>query len=129
MAAGIVASAEPDGYTLLTADIQQMAITPFLFSDLPFDVATDFSPISLMISMPLFMMVNPNGDYKDLQELASFSKSNPVMYATPGVGSIHHIAMESLRHAMDLEMTHIPYKGAAQVITASGSISKKFGDT
>jgi tripartite-type tricarboxylate transporter receptor subunit TctC len=124
-AAGFVAKSPADGYTLLTADIQQMAITPFLFSNLPFDAATDFAPVSLMISMPLFLMVKPGDKLDSLKELASSSSSRPITYATPGIGSIHHIAMESLKSSMRFNMTHVPYKGAALVMSGflAGDVS------
>jgi tripartite-type tricarboxylate transporter receptor subunit TctC len=110
-AAGFVAKSPADGYTLLTADIQQMA--------------TDFAPVSLMISMPLFLMVKPGDKLDSLKELASSSSSRPITYATPGIGSIHHIAMESLKSSMRFNMTHVPYKGAALVMSGflAGDVS------
>jgi tripartite-type tricarboxylate transporter receptor subunit TctC len=124
-AASVVAKAPADGYTLLTADIQQMAITPFLFANLPFNVATDFAPVNLMISMPLFLMVKPGDKLDSLKELSSSAASRPITYATPGIGSIHHIAMESFKSAARFDMTHVPYKGAALVITGflAGDVS------
>lgn len=116
LAAGEVARAPADGYTLLTADIQQTGIMPFLFSELPFNMEKDLRPISLMISMPLFLMVPADSKITNLNDLADTSKSTSLMYATPGVGSVHHITMESLRRGMNFDITHVPYKGASQVV-------------
>lgn len=122
-AASLVAKAPADGHTLLMADIQQNGITPFLFSNLPFDMAKDFTPVSLMISMPLFMMSRPGDKLDTLKDLVSSKRS--ITYATPGIGSIHHIAMESMKSALKLDMVHVPYKGASLVVSGflAGDVS------
>ena len=122
-----VARAAPDGYTLLVADIGQLAISPYLFKKVPFDPMKDFAPISMVASTPLFIAVNPSLNINTLQDLIARAKKEPgkLSYGSAGIGSIHHISMESLKNDLALDITHIPYKGSGQSVPAfmAGDVS------
>lgn len=122
-----VARAPADGYTLLVADIGQLAITPFLFKKVPFDPINDFAPISMVASTPLFIAANPSLNINSLQELVARAKKEPgkLSYGSAGIGSIHHISMESLKHELGVDLVHIPYKGSGQSVPAfmAGDVS------
>jgi tripartite-type tricarboxylate transporter receptor subunit TctC len=115
-----VARAAADGYTLLVADIGQLAITPFLFKKVPFDPIKDFAPISMVASTPLFIAVNPSLNVTTFQDLVARAKKEPgkFSYGSAGIGSIHHISMESLKHELGVDIVHVPYKGSGQSVPA-----------
>jgi tripartite-type tricarboxylate transporter receptor subunit TctC len=118
--AEMVAHAAPDGYTFLVADVGQVAINQFLYANLPYDPAKDFVPVSLIATANLFLVTNAGVPVKDFGELVALAKARPgqLNYGSSGVGSIHHLATESLRSALGLSIVHIPYKGTGQSIPA-----------
>ena len=115
-----VARAAPDGYTFLVADVGQLAINPFLYAKLPYDPAKDLAPVTLMATASLFLVVNQSVPVKDFHELVALARSKPgvLNYGSSGIGSIHHLSMESLKSALRLDIVHVPYKGAGQSIPA-----------
>lgn len=110
----LVAKAEPDGYTLLVPDIAQLAVNPFLFTKLPYDSVKDFAPISLIGSIPLFLVVRPALQVNSVNDLVTLAKAKPgqLTYGTGGVGSLAHILMESFKRPVGLDIVHVPYKGS-----------------
>jgi len=122
-----VARATPDGYTFLVADVGQVAINPSLYAKLPYDPAKDLAPVSLIATANLFLVANASVPAKDFQELVALARAKPgvLNYGSSGVGSIHHLAMESLKSALGLDIVHVPYKGAGQSIPAlvAGDVS------
>ena len=122
----MVAKSAPDGYTLLFADSAR-TIGPYMQKDLPFDFAKDFSPIGLMALTPLLLLANPNAPVKSFDELITYAKANPgkLTYGSSGNGTPQHFAVELLKAAADIDLTHVPYKGAAAVVNdaVGGQIS------
>jgi tripartite-type tricarboxylate transporter receptor subunit TctC len=116
----MVAKAEPDGYTLLVPDIAQLAINPYLFNKLPYDSVKSFAPISLIGTIPLFLVVQPSMNVNTVPELIVLVKSKPgqLNYGTGGIGSLAHILMESFKHPLGLDIVHVPYKGSGQSVPA-----------
>jgi len=114
----LVAKAAPDGYTLLLGYIGPLAINPTLFGNLPFRPLEDFAPVSLLVTTPLVVVVNPAFPPATMQELVKFAKASPkpVFYASPGSGSANHMATELFRLAAGVELTQIPYKGLAPAV-------------
>ena len=114
IAAGAVASAAPDGYTLLYGSTSLM-IAPGIYENLSFDPVKSFAPVAGTVTDPLTIAVNPNFAARTTTELIELVKANPgkFNYGSPGVGSVHHLAMESFKTAAGLQIVHIPYKGAA----------------
>lgn len=116
--ANFVAKAQPDGYTLLlTASIH--VTTPFLFKNVPYDVVTDFTPISLVAVGPLIVSTAPNVPAKDLKEFFELVRQSPDKYtfATSSFGSAGHLAIELLKRQAGVNALVIPYKGAGPMLT------------
>ncbi|MGJ7582242.1 Bug family tripartite tricarboxylate transporter substrate binding protein [Variovorax sp. RHLX14] len=113
--AQIVATARPDGYTVISADNALLAFNEFLFGKLPFDPTTDFTYIGGISRFPLALVVHPSVPVKTVAEFVAFAKANPgkLNYASSGNGSPHHLAMELFKSRTGIFVTHIPYRGAA----------------
>jgi len=111
-----VAKAAPDGYTLLVPDVPQTAINPHMFAKLPYDPAKDFAPVSLIATIPLFIVSQPAMPVNSVAELVAAAKAAPgkFNYGSAGIGSLHHILMESFKGALGLDIVHVPYKGSGQ---------------
>lgn len=119
-AADIAAHSTPDGLTVFFSDIQQLAINPYLFKKLPYDPGNDFAPVTLAAAIPLYVAVQSPLKINNLAELAAAAKAKPgsLTYGSSGIGSIHHIAMESLLSSLGIAVTHVPYRGAGQSVPA-----------
>ncbi len=119
-AAETVAKSSADGHTMFFSDIQQLAINPYMFSKLPYDPVKDFSPVMLVGSIPLFVAAQSSLGISNLKDLVIYAKANPgkLTYGSSGIGSIHHISMESLKVALGLDIVHVPYKGVGQSVPA-----------
>jgi tripartite-type tricarboxylate transporter receptor subunit TctC len=111
----LTAKSNPDGHTVLFVAISH-AINPLLNRKLPYDTDRDFTPVSLIASMPLLVAVHPSLPAKSVQELVALAKSRPkpLNYASGGVGSSQHLAAELLNYMAKIRMTHVPYKGGNQ---------------
>jgi tripartite-type tricarboxylate transporter receptor subunit TctC len=118
IAARSVAQAKPDGYTLLFSS-SSIAPTPYIYKNLGYDLYADFEPVaSVGILDGLLMLVDVKSPIKSLQEFIAYAKKERVVYGTPGVGNILHLATEKFSKAADISMQHVPYKGASEVMTA-----------
>ena len=108
-----VARAGPDGYTLLITHIGSLALNPFLYSNLPFDVNRDFVHLSLLAKVPNIFVVHESVPAKDLREFVALAKKQPgtLYYGSAGNGSAGHLAMEYLKLVAGIELQHVPYKG------------------
>jgi len=116
--ANYVAKAAPDGYTLmLTASIH--VVTPFLHKVVPYDVVTDFTPISLVASGPLIVSTSAQTPAKNLKEFFDLVRKDPNKYtfATSSFGSAGHMAIELLKRDAGVDTLVIPYKGASPALT------------
>lgn len=116
--ADAVAKAKPDGYTVMSADNAMMAFNEHLFKKLPYSPEKDFTYIGTIGRLPLALVVNPGFPAKTFAEFLAYVKANPgkVDYASPGLGSPHHLAMEMFKTRTKTAMTHIAYKGAAPAV-------------
>jgi tripartite-type tricarboxylate transporter receptor subunit TctC len=116
--ANYVAKSNPDGYTmLLTASIH--VVTPFLHKSVPYDVVTDFTPITLVASGPLVVSTAPNVPANTLKELFDLVRKDPTKYtfATSSFGSAGHLAVELLKRDAGVDTPVIAYKGAGPALT------------
>jgi tripartite-type tricarboxylate transporter receptor subunit TctC len=120
LATAQAAKSPADGYTLLSTDVGQIAIAPFLFKGLPYDSVRDFAPISMVAGVPLVLATNAKTNIKTVADLIREAKANPgkLSYASSGIGSIHHIAMEMFKREAGIDVAHIPYKGSGQSVPA-----------
>ena len=116
IAAGVVARATPDGYTLLMTSMGH-TITPALYK-LNYDAVKDFAPISLFVQSPSVLAVHPSLPVKSVKELIAFAKPRPneILFSSSGSGSGQHLAMELLNRMAGLKLVHVPYKGTAPSI-------------
>jgi tripartite-type tricarboxylate transporter receptor subunit TctC len=118
IAARSVAQAKPDGYTLLFSS-SSIAPTPYIYKNLGYDMLTELEPVaSVGILDGLLMLVDVKSSIKSLPEFIAYAKKERVLYGTPGVGNILHLATEKFSKAAGISMQHVPYKGASEVMTA-----------
>ena len=115
-----VAKAAPDGYTLLVADVTQIAVNPHLFSSLPYDPLKELTGVSMLGTSPLYLVAHPSLAANDMKGLIALVHSQPgkISYGSSGLGSIHHLAMEALKTGLKLDLVHVPYKGTGQSVPA-----------
>jgi tripartite-type tricarboxylate transporter receptor subunit TctC len=116
IAGDYIAKAAPDGYTIWLQDITSHSINATLFAKLPYDSVTSFTPIAMVASTPLMLVVHPSTPAKNLQELIALVKANPAKssYGSSGAGTTPHIASEMFRMAMGgFDLLHVPYKGSS----------------
>lgn len=118
--ADIVARSWPDGYTLLMTFVN-FSIYPSLHPHLSFDPVKDFAPISILAATPLILVVNPKLPATTVKELIALGRARVVTlsYASPGVGSLGHLAGELFKSMTKIEITHVPYKGGGPSLTAT----------
>jgi len=114
-----VARAEPDGYTLIIGHIGTLAVNPYMFAKLPFDVDKDFVPVSLLAKVPNIFVVNASVPAKDLKEFVALARAKPgqLNYGSAGNGSAGHLAFEYLKLVTNIDVAHVPYKGTGPQLT------------
>lgn len=113
-----VSRATPDGNTILLTSLGAMAISPHLQKDLPFDPLTDFTPVTQLVSQPPIYAVRADSPVSDMKGLIEMARQQPgkVSVGTTGTGSTVHISMEILKAKNGVDMTHVPYRGAAPAL-------------
>lgn len=118
IAAGAVAKAPGDGYTVMSADNGPLVLNTALFKTLPYNPEKDFAPVGMMVRFPLLLVVNPASGYGSAKQLIEDLRRHPdkLSYASAGIGSPHHVAMEMLRQRAKFDAVHVAYKGAAPAI-------------
>lgn len=114
-----VAKAEPDGYTLALMPVGNAAVNPALFASLPYDPVRDFAPITQLASVENVLVVSAQSPIKSAQDLIARgrARTTSLTYASPGAGSMAHLAAELLARSAGFEMTHVPYRGVAPALT------------
>jgi tripartite-type tricarboxylate transporter receptor subunit TctC len=116
VAAGQVAKATPDGYTVMMGHVSVNAIAPSLFSNLSYDVLKDFAPIAIAAAVPHFVVTHPSLPVTNLRELIAHLKSQPgkLTFPSAGNGSMPHLAGEIFKSLAGVQVMHVPYKGSGQ---------------
>jgi tripartite-type tricarboxylate transporter receptor subunit TctC len=129
-----VAKAAPDGYTLLLASLAQLTINPALYDKMPYDTVKDVAPITQAVFTPNILAVNNDVPAKSVAELVALARAQPqpgkLTFGSAGVGTSQHLAGELFKSKAHVDMQHVPYRGAAPVITdlLGGRISMFFGN-
>jgi tripartite-type tricarboxylate transporter receptor subunit TctC len=115
----MVAKAAPDGYTLVVSGVASHAIAPSLSKKFAFDPIQDFSHIALFGGPPNVIAVNTSVPARDVKEFVTYAKSQQgkISYGSPGNGTQGHLFAEHFKQLVGVDMTHIPYKGAAPAVT------------
>ena len=128
----IVANASADGYNILVI-AQGFTANPFLYKKLPYRTPEDFAPITILAYGPNVLVVHPTVKAASVKELIALAKQQPgkLNYATSGVGAASHLAIEMFKRMSDVEMVHIPYKGAGAATAAvvAGQVNLLFTST
>lgn len=114
-----VAKSPPDGYTLALVPVGNAAVNPSLFKDLPYDIVKEFAPISQIATVENVLVVAAGAPYATVADLVAAGKTATanLTYATPGAGSLAHLAAELLAHGGGFSMRHVPYRGVAPALT------------
>ena len=112
-----IAKAPADGYTIGMGVISSLAIAPALNPKLPFNVKTDFTPISMVGIAKGAIVAHPSAPFNDLKGLIAYAKANPgkLSYGSSGIGTSNHLAGEYLSALAGIDMVHVPYKGSSQL--------------
>jgi tripartite-type tricarboxylate transporter receptor subunit TctC len=112
-------SAPADGYTFLMSDGAVLSISPLIYLKLPYN-PKDILPVAMVARAPIWLAAHPKVPVTNFQELVAYAKANPgkLNYGSSGVGSFHHLSMEAIQSSLGLRMTHVPYKGSADSVTA-----------
>ncbi len=129
LAAGQVAAAEADGYTLLINSVSHAGVEA-LYQKLPYETLRDFAGISQLTSAPNVLVVAPSQGIKTAAELIALARQKPgqVNFGSAGVGSGTHMTLEQFRLATGIQVVHVPYKGVPEVLTdtATGRVNTSF---
>ncbi len=117
--AAAVASAKPDGYTLLLSSNSTFTLNPVLQPKLPYDPVKSFEPLAMVANLALAVLVNPGVPAQNLKELMALARATPdkYMYASFGNGTVSNFAGEMLNAAAGVKMTHVPYRGSSPAMT------------
>jgi tripartite-type tricarboxylate transporter receptor subunit TctC len=119
VAGELVAKSEPDGHTLLLVS-SGAAVSAALFKQLPFDTVKDFTPVSMLATFDLALVVAENGRFKSLADLLAYGRANPgkLNIGTPNIGTTQHLAAELFKATSGVDMQIVPFNGTPAVITA-----------
>ena len=124
------ARADPDGYTLLVVAGSMIVLNPLLYKKLSYDPARDFRMLALITEVPVVMEVHPSVPARTVAEFVAYAKQNPgkLSFGSAGTGGTIHLAGEMFKQMAGIEMTHVPYKGAAPALTdlLAGNIQVMF---
>ena len=112
-----VAKANPDGYTIGIVSASALAISPTM-EKVPYDVSRDFVPVTLVVTVPEMLVVADNVPARNMAELIALAKAHPgkFNFASAGVGGLPHLAGELLKLTANIDIVHVPYRGAAPAI-------------
>ena len=113
-----VAKAAPDGYTVGFNNQGSVALAPYAFARMPYNIQKDFALITTVVRVPEVLVAHPSFPPNNLDELVAYAKANPgkISYGSAGAGGITHLAVELLKAEAKVDMVHVPYKGAAPAV-------------
>jgi len=127
--AAAVASSDPDGYTMFMGT-SSLATSRLLYRSLPYAIS-DLAPVTLVCTFPLLMVAPNSSPAKSVAEFIAFARENKgkVTFASPGVGTVPHLAGELFKQISGIEMTHVPYRGDAPALadTMAGRVDLQIG--
>jgi tripartite-type tricarboxylate transporter receptor subunit TctC len=114
-----VAKSAPDGHTIIMGHVGSLAVNPYIFNNLPFDVNKDFVPVTLLAKVPNLFVIHPDVPATNFKEFVAHVKKNPgkLNYGSAGNASAGHLAMEYLKLVTGMFITHIPYRGTGPALT------------
>jgi tripartite-type tricarboxylate transporter receptor subunit TctC len=114
-----IARATPDGYTIGMGNFAPMAVNKTLFGNLRYDPETALAPIILVEKGPLILVVNPNSQYKNIQDIVAAAKAKPgtLTFSSGGIGGSHQLSAELFMQNAGIQMIHVPYKSGSAALT------------
>lgn len=117
--AALAAKAAGDGHTLLLGTISTHGIAPSLYASLPYDAQRDFVPITLLVTQPNVLAVNPNLGARSVADLIRLAKAKParIAFASSGPGTTQHLSAALFERLAAVQLVHVPYKGSAPALT------------
>lgn len=120
VAAQALATAANDGHTFLVTDGSMFSINPLIYKNLAYDARRDFAPVSLLARSSLYLAVHSKVPANSFAEFVALVKSKPGLmnYGSSGIGSTHHLSMESVKAALGLDIKHVPFRGSGQSVPA-----------
>lgn len=125
-----IARAAPDGYTIGMGNFAPLAVNKTLFGTLRYDPETDLSPIILIEKGPLILVVNPNSQYKSIQDIVAAAKAKPgtLTFSSGGIGGSHQLSAELFMQNAGIQMIHVPYKSGSAALTdlMAGNVDMMF---
>lgn len=113
--AAAVARAEPDGYTIMMSSAGILSINQFLYPTMPFDPERAFAPVTLVADMPMLMVVSQKTPARTVEEFLKAARAEPgkINFGSAGHGTTAHLALEMFKDAAQVDLRHVPYRGAA----------------
>ncbi|MBM3344852.1 MAG: tripartite tricarboxylate transporter substrate binding protein, partial [Betaproteobacteria bacterium] len=132
IAADFVAKAAPDGYTLFLGSTSSLVISPHTYSKLSYDTLRDFAPVTTVAMTPEALAIHPSLPARDLKSLVALARANPgkMDFASSGSGGLPHLALELFKTQANINLQHVPYKGAAPAVAdlVGGHVQGMFMD-
>lgn len=126
----LVVQSPPDGYTLASVPVSDLAVNPHLYRKRPFNVLTDLTPVSQVGAVPNVLVVASGRGVSNARELIALAKSRPdgLSYSSPGIGSQAHLAAEMFAERAGVKLLHVPYNGVAAALSdvAGGQVDLMF---
>ena len=109
-------STPSDGHAFIVSDGSMLSITPLVNKTMPYRSGVDILPVSLIARSPLFVVAHPKTGVSSFQEFVALARAKPgeFAYGSSGIGSTHHLTMEALKAALNLDIRHVPYRGSGQ---------------
>jgi tripartite-type tricarboxylate transporter receptor subunit TctC len=125
-----IARSAPDGYTIGMGNFAPLAVNKTLFGNLRYDPETDLTPIILIEKGPLILAVNPNSQYKTIQDIVTAAKAKPgtLTFSSGGIGGSHQLSAELFMQNAGIQMIHVPYKSGSAGLTdlMAGNVDMMF---
>jgi tripartite-type tricarboxylate transporter receptor subunit TctC len=125
-----LAKSAPDGYTIGMGNFAPLAVNKTLFGNLRYDPETDLTPIMLIEKGPLILVVNPNSQYKTIEDIVSAAKAKPgtLTFSSGGIGGSHQLSAELFMQNAGIKMIHVPYKSGSAALTdlMAGNVDMMF---
>ena len=112
----VVATSPPDGYTLGVV-FDTHAVNPTLIPNIPFDTLKDLAPVMLVGTSPMAIVTHAAQPYRDFRDVLAAAKKEPVAFGSIGTGSLGHLAMTQIAGSLQVQFTHVPYKGGGPLMT------------
>lgn len=115
--AAAVVKSNPDGYTILMGNSATHGTNPTLYKKQPYDASKDFTPVAMVASVPIVMVVNAGLGVNNVEELLKYGKTHRLSFGSSGIGGTGHLTGEAFKAATGLDMVHVPYKGDSPAVT------------